>query len=223
MTTKKTTRGARAQQPAPAHVLLRRADTIIPDALKYDVETRLELQRIATNIRDFKGRPADVDELRRALARVERGESLADLSGIDAGAVEAARAFLSLIKEPHVMHLPDGIFSGMIALLDITAEKSRARLWRETEEGNAETGEYSLQILARVFNGHDSALKFEIEEKHDLADHIAAVMSDEDTPAKLYNAMADELADLESSRSVRDEADVIRAALRKHSEKEEEE
>lgn len=80
----------------PAPELLKRADAIIPDSMAYDVDTRLEVQRLTKNVRDFKEQPDDVDALRRALARVERGQSLANLELIDEGAVEAARVPLAV-------------------------------------------------------------------------------------------------------------------------------
>ena len=54
--------------------------------------------------------------------------------------------------------------------------------------------------------------------KPTLAEHIAAVLQDEDTPSKIYNGLAEAVTDLISRDAVTDRAEVIALALEVHAE-----
>jgi hypothetical protein len=73
-------------------------------------------------------------------------------------------------------------------LLNLFAADTGARLWQETTEGDGETGGYSTDTLARMFD-HHSLHRLQIERKKDLADLISAVVNHPDTPVEIFDAL----------------------------------
>jgi hypothetical protein len=193
-----------------------RAGAIIEDYMRYDIDTRLEV-RLALQHARFSAQHAELNEergrdlnaLRDKVARAEAGECLADFTGIKPEKVAVARALVELLGMPGD---PDFVLNGIMTLLRTVQDKTGAKIWLQTDERYGETGGWSLPILARVCE-RDEATDIQLEPKHDLAAHIAAVLRHKDTPAALYNAMQDALGELVSPPAVQHSPEVIRVAL----------
>jgi hypothetical protein len=76
--------------------------------------------------------------------------------------------------------------------------------FQETEEGQ-------IKSIAAILAAAPTA--FSLRGKPDLADHIAAVMQDEETPTDLFNAMQDALGQMAAKNAVGNSPAVIRVAL----------
>jgi hypothetical protein len=147
-------------------------------------------------------------ELRKTLARVAAGEPVAE-SGMGAEYDAAARALLALHFAPGI---PDFINDAITKLLGITAAKTGTELWREVA-GDEEKGGYSALTLARVFASH-SRLRLEIEERPDLAERIAAILHDPNTPTEIRRALDYAISALFNDR-VTHSADYLRLLFAK--------
>jgi hypothetical protein len=63
-------------------------------------------------------------------------------------------------------------------------------------------------------------LKLEIEQKHDLAAHISAVLTHADVPSIVLSALVGALNELSSHREIMDTPAVVRAPLDYHRQQE---
>lgn len=202
-----------------------RAEAIIKDAKRYDIDTCLAVQLALKNFRfNRDGDPrlehppqdaATVAEYERKLRdlcdRAESGESLADLDGIRSESVDVARATLALFDMPR---MPDFLLDALSAMFDTVAAQTGVKLWLSTSE-YAKDGDWSLERLARACEKHE-ATSIHLAPKLDLAGHVAAVMNDDDTPAELYNAMLEVLTEFTNERDAANSPEVIRVGLEVH-------
>jgi hypothetical protein len=224
--TRKTKRGEASAPQTPALPAVKlRAKVIIADVRGFDIDTRHAIWLALNNFEFYergaggayteaelpRERAAYERELRAAVAQVEAGQSLSE-SGVEPKFDAAAQALLGLLFAPG---MPDFVNNAITDLLRLIEKKTGARLWVEIED-DTETGDYSAERLARVF-AFDSRLNLAIEEKHDLAAHIAAVLNDEATPKQIYGRLAEGVNetfnDLGQGIAVSDSADYIRLVL----------
>jgi hypothetical protein len=226
MTKKKATtaRSARANKGA---TLEARAEAIIEDSNRNEIDARLKVELALSNYRfNRDGDPRlnypaqDVAtvakyerELRDLCDRAENGDPLNadDLRELSEDAFEAARTVLGML---YARGVPDFITDALYVALFEAERATGAKLFVTTATDEA-TGSFSLSRVARFFHFHPGD-SYRLERKHDLADHISAVMQDENTPAALYNAMQDALGTMIAHRAVENSSAVIRVALETH-------
>jgi hypothetical protein len=220
--TRKTKRGEASapQTPALSAVKLR-AKAITTDVHGFDIDTRHAISLALNNFEFYergaggayteaelpRERAESERELRAAIAKVEAGRSLRN-SGVEPKFDAAAQALLGCLFMPGT---PDFVNDTITDLLRLIERKTGVALWVEIDD-DTETGDYSAERLARVF-AHDSRLALELEEKHDLAAHIAAVLSDKATPVDLHNRLLEAANDLVHDERVTTSAEVLRVAL----------
>jgi HAMP domain-containing protein len=189
-----------------------RAEAIIEDCSRYKIDARKSVELALKNYRFNRDGSSHVGfepqdaatvaryelELRDLCDRAEKGDPLnaEDLATVDAEAVEAARAVMHMIDGSAPEFISDALF---VALME-TQKATDAGLWQTVGDDDA-TGEFSLTVMARTFAQHPR-LSIPLERRHDLADHVAAVMRHKDTPAQLYNAMQEALSEAINTRHV---------------------
>jgi hypothetical protein len=139
------------------------------------------------------------------VARVEAGERVTK-SHVPEEYDKAARTVIELAD---TSALPDFFREAIYGLLNMLAADLGVLLWQETTEGGGETGDFSIDVLARTF-AHHRFHELKIERKKDLADLISAVLKHPDMPVDLYNSMREGIASLDYDASA---PEFIRHAL----------
>jgi hypothetical protein len=181
-----------------------RAEAIVADVERYDIDTRdavlVALKNLTFHksggggyfpVEEMPTRVAEYErELHRVVTQAESGERVTK-SWVGEEYDKAARTVIEL---EDTSALPDFFRDGIITLLNLFAADTGARLWRETTEGDGETGGYSIDTLARMFKNH-SWHRLEIERKKDLADLISAVLNHPGTPVGIFNALTDRIGE----------------------------
>ena len=224
-------RAVRKGSPASIEERVRR---IITDVDRFDYDTRSVVWCALKSWR-FKKRgddppprfsDAEREELRRSapedernlIRLVERAEAGEYLGFCSAGEeyLGAARRLLNLMHSPGT---PVFITQGIYDLLLIAQKTFGVRLFRD-EIDAAETGGWSLDALATVFMRHEPE-RFEIETKRDLPELISAVLTHEDAPDCLVNAMGEALDGLPGYSATHRTAPFLRELLRLTAETEE--
>jgi type III secretion system FlhB-like substrate exporter len=201
MTTKKKNRPKRVE-------LERRARAIVADESK-DYDSRMTL---ATALRD--GKPSDED-LAAMVAQAEAGEMVeAPYDEIEEDYRGAAHVTLRFMDGDAC---PFWLLSAMQTAFDAASAAHGIEIWKRVppayrEDPEAEGDGYSAKALADLFRVSEG-FNLELITRPTLAEHIAAVLADEDTPEPLYNALAEAVTTLTAQSAVTNSAEVIRLAL----------
>lgn len=217
--------GEVSRQRRTARPLKERAEAVI-NAARFDIDTRYAVQLALKNWAFYHERggdghfaPSDLprertrteQELRAAVTHAEAGEPVAT-SGEAPEYDAAARALLAIRFAPG---MPDFVTNAVYKLLDIAAARTGAQLWVTVHDGDG-GGNYSVNRLARFF-ASNQMLRLEIEERHDLAAHISAVLNDPATPAAIYNglmeAVGEAMDEINSRPVICNSAEFVRLVL----------
>lgn len=207
MTTKKKTQeGTKGKARA-------RARAIIADVRGYDYDTRLAVaQSLADkNTTDTALAAMCAQAEAGAITEAPFGEIEEDFTG-------KARAVLRTLESG----LPDFLLDGMMTAINAAAYHFNLEVWKQFPEdlapGEDYDGQgYSASALADLFRV-GGCFSPDLIPRPTLAEHIAAVLQDEDTPGKIYNGLADAVTDLISRGTVTDRAEVIALALELYAE-----
>ncbi|MBC7933172.1 MAG: hypothetical protein H7Z38_21625 [Rubrivivax sp.] len=215
MTTKKVTaKGGQKKRASSGNIvgarLEARARKIINDERRHDVDTRCKVEvalgsvefwrtgfdKYARTEKEMEDKPRRIAEAVRELAalveRAEAGQSLADLSDLHPGSVEAARTVLRLIDgDGHdALRVPDFILDALMTTFYEVERRTGAKLRKAPEATEDDETWYSLETVAHLFERREG-LTFRLEPERDLAGLISAVLSHRDTPAVVYNFLHD--------------------------------
>lgn len=173
----------------PLDELKARAEAVVRNPRGFDADTRHHLDLTLHNLRDGHHPARDEQTLREQIRRVERGESLSDLSDVEPKAAKAARAFLAVLD---IGGVPDFAFNSMTQILDTLAAATGAHLFRWPKYGEDidpnECGDYSLEILARIF-ANPPQITPRLMPELDLAGLVSAVLRHPDTPTPMRDAV----------------------------------
>jgi hypothetical protein len=186
-----------------------RAREIIADVRAYDYDTRLTLARAVAD----EALPADT--LAGMLAQADAGE-IVEAPGYSVGedfhgAGHAAVRFMD--NEA----LPSWLLDAVMTAINAAARAQRILVWLqfpgelEPDEGSDGVG-YSARALGELFRVSEP-FKLDLIPRPTLAEHIAAVLADEQTPERIYNPLSEAVVDLTSRNDVSESAEVIRIAL----------
>jgi hypothetical protein len=202
MTTKRKTQGGAEGKGQ----LKARARALVADVRRYDFDTRRAVaQGLAEGSKD----------LARMCSQAEAGEIVetpfAEISEDYRGAAHAA---LQLLETDAV---PDWLRSAMMNAITVAAQSHRADVWPQFPDELAPDAEYdgqgysaeALGDLFRVSQMYD----LQMVARPTLAEHIASVLADPDTPTVIYNALSEAVTDLSSKDAVQNHAAVIGLAL----------
>lgn len=208
-----------------AGAFARRAQAIIADVVRYDIDTRQAVQLARENLEFYQRGgggaftaaelPAEqaksARELRELVVRAEAGEVIRE-SGVAEKYDLAARTIVGLLEMPGA---PDFLTTNIMILLDQVAAGTGVGLWQEIDNDLA-TGSYSVSRLARIL-ADNSLPTLLLEPAKDLPALIAAVLQHPDTPTKIYKGLAEAINesfdDGSSRRVITDSAEFIRLVL----------
>jgi hypothetical protein len=201
MTAKKKNKAKRAE-------LERRALAIVADVREYDYDTRRALAQAAKDAGD--------KDLAAMLAQAEAGEIVTEpYDEIEEDYRGAAHATLRLMETDA---LPDFLRGAMIEAVNVAASAHGLEVWKQFPDELA-PGEdydgvgYSARALAELFRV-TPLYGLDLIKRPTLAEHIAAVLADENTPTTIYNALAEAVTTLTARAAVTNSAEVIRLALK---------
>lgn len=112
---------------------------------------------------------------------------------------------------------PMWLLSAMQDAVDAAAAAQGLEVWREIPpalrgEDEDEGEGYSARALGDLFRVADT-FTFDLVPRPTLAEHIAAVLADENTPTAIYDALAAGMNDLTKKDTVTNRPEVIRVAL----------
>jgi hypothetical protein len=111
-----------------------------------------------------------------------------DLAAVGEGYDRAARLVASLYDRGR--NIPDWLTDLIMRGLEAASEETRIAHWTDSEQG------FNLSGLSDLFAVTDTPrFKLAFEQKKDLPELISAVLQHPDTPANLYNAIGDAVAD----------------------------
>jgi hypothetical protein len=176
--------GRRGKGEGSREGMERRARIIMGDADRYDYDTRYEVWLAMMTGGD--------SELTRTV-RVAEEQGYIEKDSRHAEQTAVARALLKLMYN---RGCADWLTQGIHDLLMIAGREFGFEPWRREERAAAEVeGGWSVSAIAGAFVRYDNRT-LEIERKRDLPSLIAAVLTHDDTPAALHNAMRDALNSL---------------------------
>lgn len=191
-----------------------RARSIIADVREHDYDTRLELARA------LKDKNLKVRDLAGMIAQAEAGE-LVDHPVLDTFETDYRSNAHSLLR--FIMSgLPDFLLDATMTAVNAAAAHFKIEVWKEFPEDLAPSEDYdgqdySVRALARLLRAADAeSFSLDLILRPTLADSIAAVLQHEDTPSKIYNALADGVTDLTHNDTIQNDAAVIALALKVH-------
>jgi hypothetical protein len=112
--------------------------------------------------------------------------------------------------------LPDFLTNAVMVALDAASEITGIPYWKGEDFDMK-----GLAALLAATRGVEFEEKVMLEPANDLAEHIAAVLTDPDTPTEIYDALAKAVTDIAAKDKVTSRPEVIRVALRLHAESKE--
>lgn len=197
-----TTRKHKTKRPD----LETRSRAIIEDVRAYDYDTRRALAWAIKNAGD--------ENLATMIAQAEAGEIVAHpLDEVSEDHHSIAHAVLHLMES----NLPDFLLDGMMTAINAAAGHFKLEVWKQFPDELAPSEDYdgqgySSRELAELFRVGDT-YSADLVLRPTLAEHIAAVLADENTPPEIYKALGESVTDLTHTSAVQNHAAVIALAL----------
>lgn len=205
-----------------------RAAEVIEDVQGFDADTRRAVWLALANLKFAETNPRPATKytdagycelaLRNAIGKAERGEPAFDVDAFGARYVEQARAVYAITEGTEGESLPGFIVDAVMITLEEAARAFGVKIWLDVDgSGDAELGGYSVAALANLFERVGVGGP-EVEPKHDLAGHVAAVLKHPDTPSELYDAMRPVIARMGEPEEFNTHPDVLRLMLKVYAE-----